>query len=93
MAGGEIPAMVIVESILRLHLLRWNVCHQESFNTQKDNILLEHNQYTKPLIWKNLQVPEILLSGHHYKISQWRYENSLQQTKKYRPDLLDDNDK
>lgn len=85
MAGGELPAMVITESIIRLHWLRWSVTTQESFN----NNLLEPPQYTRPLEWNGLKVPDVLLSGHHGKIAQWRYEKSLEYTKKYRPDLLD----
>lgn len=86
MAGGEVPAMVIIESVIRLHWLRWQVTDNESFS----HGLLEAPQYTRPLEWKGLKVDEVLLSGHHKKIAQWRQEKSLEQTKKYRPDLLNE---
>jgi tRNA (guanine37-N1)-methyltransferase len=85
MAGGELPAMVITESIIRLHWLRWQVTKNESFSDG----LLEAPQYTRPLEWNGLKVPDVLLSGHHGKIAQWRSSESLKYTKKYRPDLLD----
>ena len=89
MAGGEIPAMVVIESIIRLHWLRWKVTEEESFS----NNLLEPPQYTRPVQWKGLDVPEILLSGHHGKIAQWKHKKSLEQTKKYRPDLYNNIEK
>ncbi len=52
--------------------------------------LLEYPHYTRPEVWNGLKVPEVLLSGHHKKIEDWRYEQSVQQTKKIRPDLWDE---
>ena len=51
--------------------------------------LLEYPQYTKPEVWNDLRVPEVLLSGHHANIKKWRKEKALEETKKYRPDMLD----
>jgi tRNA (guanine37-N1)-methyltransferase len=87
MAGGEIPAMVIIESVIRLLWLRWKVTQEESFSQN----LLEPPQYTRPLEWKGLVVPEVLLSGHHGKIAQWRQQQGEAQTQQYRPDLLPKN--
>jgi tRNA (guanine37-N1)-methyltransferase len=86
LAGGELPAMVISESILRYHLLRWTALNEESFN---NNGYLEAPQYTRPLIWNNLSVPDVLRSGNHKNINQWKLQQSLQQTQKYRPDLIE----
>jgi tRNA (guanine37-N1)-methyltransferase len=58
--------------------------NSESFN----NHLLEYPQYTKPLNWKELKVPDVLLSGNHKKIFDWRLKKSIEKTKKVRPDLL-----
>jgi len=58
--------------------------NSESFN----NHLLEYPQYTKPLNWKELKVPDVLLSGDHKKIFDWRLKKSIEKTKKVRPDLL-----
>lgn len=83
--GGEIPAMLITDSVVRLvkGVLKEGVTSSESFSE-----LLEYPQYTKPQIFKNLKVPEILLSGDHKKIDEFRKEESLTLTKKLRPDLL-----
>ena len=53
-----------------------------------NNHLLEYSQYTKPYSWKTLKVPDVLLSGNHKKISDWRLKKSIEKTKKIRPDLL-----
>ena len=92
MCGGELPAMVIIESLVRTHLLRPSVIQEESFSTvgEDNQRLLESPQYTRPENWRNLPVPPILLSGHHKNIAQWKLEQSLLCTKKYRPDLLND---
>lgn len=87
LTGGEIPAMVIVDSIVRLIpgvLEKEEATINESF-TQN---LLEGQQYTRPKEFKGKKVPKILLSGNHAEIKKWRKEKSLQKTKKVRPDLL-----
>lgn len=87
LTGGEIPAMVIVDSIVRLIpgvLEKPEATKYESFTEN----LLEGPQYTRPEEFEGKKVPEILLSGNHQKIANWRKEKSLEKTKKVRPDLL-----
>lgn len=83
--GGEIPAMLIVDAILRLKkgVLKKEVTDKETFSPY-----LEYPQYTKPRKYKNLQVPKVLLSGHHREIDNWRQKQSLNLTQTLRPDLL-----
>jgi len=83
--GGEIPTMLVVDAVTRLikGVLKEGVTSAESFSS-----LLEYPQYTKPNVFKNLKVPDILLSGNHEKIKSWREKTSLITTKKLRPDLL-----
>ena len=79
-AGGEAAAVVLSESVIRLLpdvLGNSDSKKIESFN----NGLLEYPQYTKPRIWKNIAVPEILLSGNHKKVSEWREKKSIEVTK------------
>lgn len=88
LTGGEIPAMVIVDSITRLIpgvLEKPEAVVNESFTED----LLEGPQYTRPDEFEGKKVPEILLSGDHKKIMEWRKEKALEKTKKVRPDLLD----
>ncbi|MCL5746840.1 MAG: tRNA (guanosine(37)-N1)-methyltransferase TrmD [Patescibacteria group bacterium] len=83
--GGEIPAMLITDSVSRLvkGVIREGSAESESFSPY-----LEYPQYTKPISYKSLSVPKILLSGNHAKIKDWREEQSLKTTAKLRPDLL-----
>lgn len=85
LTGGEIPAMLIVDSVIRLikGVLKEEVTASESFPD-----LLEYPQYTKPAIYKGYSVPEILLSGNHKKIEEYRKKESIRLTKKIRPDLF-----
>jgi len=88
LTGGELPAMVMVDAILRyvpkvLHSDTSVV--DESFS---DN-LLEYPQYTRPREFMGLTVPEVLLNGNHKEIEKWKREKQIEETKKYRPDLLD----
>lgn len=87
LTGGEIPAMVLIDSVSRYTegVLKQDSIQEESFS----NGLLEYPQYTRPEIFKEESVPEILLSGHHEKIERWRKEKSIEMTKKKRPDLLE----
>lgn len=88
LTGGEIPAMVIVDSIVRLIpgvLEKPEAIENESFSTS----LLEHPQYTRPETFENKKVPKILLSGNHQEIAKWRQQKALEKTKKVRPDLLE----
>ncbi len=87
LTGGEIPAMVIVDSITRLIpgvLEKPEATVNESFSEG----LLEYPQYTRPEEFEGKKVPEVLLSGNHAEINKWRLEKSLGKTKKVRPDLL-----
>lgn len=89
--GGELPAMLIVDSIVRLlpGVLKEGATDQESFSlTEKKSSLLEYPHYTRPKEYQNKTVPEVLLSGNHKKISDWRHEQAKHVTKKRRPDLL-----
>jgi len=83
--GGEIPAMLLTDAVVRLvdGVLKEGVTSAESFTD-----LLEYPQYTKPNTYKNLSVPTILLSGDHGKIKSWRNKLSLSTTSRLRPDLL-----
>ena len=86
LTGGELPAMVVADSIIRLipGVIREESTMEESFSEN----LLEYNQYTRPAEFMGMKVPEVLLSGHHKNIEDWRREQSLEITKKNRPDLL-----
>ena len=87
LTGGEIPAMVLIDSVSRYieGVLKEDSIKEESFS----NGLLEYPQYTRPEIFDGEKVPEILLSGHHEKINEWRRQKSLEITKQKRPDLLE----
>lgn len=86
LTGGEIPSMVVMDSVIRLldGVINSNSLTNESFN---DN-LLDYPNYTKPVEYRGMKVPDVLLSGHHENIKKYRYEQSLALTKKNRPDLL-----
>ena len=88
LTGGEIPAMVLVDSITRLipGVINERSHIEDSFN---ENYLLDYPTYTKPRVFRNMEVPEILLSGDHKKIDEYRYQESLKRTKEIRPDLLE----
>lgn len=88
LTGGELPAMVMMDTIARLipGVLHNDISAEtESFS---DN-LLEYPQYTRPVEWHGKKVPEVLLSGHHANIEAWRREQSIIRTKKQRPDLFE----
>lgn len=87
LTGGEIPAMVLVDSITRLlpGVIKERSHLEDSFN---DNYLLDYPTYTKPRIYKGMEVPEVLLSGDHKKIDEYRKQESIRKTKELRPDLL-----
>lgn len=86
LTGGEIASMVLVDSIVRLipGVIEEGSHVNDSFN---DN-LLDYPTYTKPRIYEGMEVPEVLLSGDHKKIAEYRYQESLKRTKERRPDLL-----
>lgn len=87
LTGGELPAMVMIDTISRL--VPGVLNNHESAQTEsfQDN-LLEYPQYSRPEEWHGRRVPEVLLSGHHANIEKWRREQSLLRTAKKRPDLL-----
>lgn len=88
LTGGELPAMVMVDAIARLVP---GVLHNDvsaEFESFQDN-LLEYPQYSRPEVWHEKRVPEVLLSGHHANVEKWRREQSVIRTAKNRPDLLE----
>jgi tRNA (guanine37-N1)-methyltransferase len=89
LTGGEIPALVLVDSITRL--VPGVVGDEESVRTDSfQHGLLDHPHYTRPREFAGLEVPEVLLSGDHERIRQWRRRQSLERTLQRRPDLLQD---
>ena len=91
LTGGEIPSMIITDSVTRLID---NVIREDShiFDSFKDN-LLDFPVYTKPVDFMGMKVPEVLLSGHHENINKWKQAEALKRTKIRRPDLLERVDK
>jgi tRNA (guanine37-N1)-methyltransferase len=88
LSGGELAAMVVIDAVVRLlagALGDESSASDESFSEG----LLEYPQYTRPEVFRGMRVPEVLLSGDHNKISEWRRQTALERTKKYRPDLLE----
>ncbi|MBF7095828.1 tRNA (guanosine(37)-N1)-methyltransferase TrmD [Alkalibacter mobilis] len=87
LTGGEIPAMVMIDSITRL--LEGVLGNEESSESESFyDHLLEHPQYTRPREFEGMKVPEVLLSGNHKEIEKWRLEASINETKEKRPDLI-----
>lgn len=88
LTGGELAALVMMDAISRL--VPGVLNKEESFQTESfaDN-LLEYPQYTRPEVWHDKKVPDVLLSGHHVNIAKWRYEESVKRTKERRPDLYE----
>ena len=92
--GGELPALMLIEGLVRCldGTINKNSILEDSFGGTENNIytnLLEYPLYTLPRIWKNREVPEILFSGNHKKIRQWKLEKSIEITKARRPDLYE----
>ncbi len=88
LTGGELPAMVMVDAIARL--VPGVLNNDESAVTDSfGNGLLEHPQYSRPQIWRDKEVPPVLLSGNHKLIEKWQLEESLKRTKERRPDLYE----
>ncbi len=87
LTGGELPAMVMMDSISRM--VPGVLNNQESGETESfSGNLLEYPQYSRPGEWHGKKVPEVLLSGHHANVDKWRREQSIIRTAKWRPDLL-----
>lgn len=86
LTGGEQAALIMLDAVIRLLpgvLGNENSLTEESF----ENCLLEHPQYTRPVDWEGMKVPEVLMSGHHQNIARWQLEQAIEVTKKRRPDL------
>ena len=88
LTGGELPAMVLVDSVARMckGVLSDDVCFEEESIYSG---LLEYPHYTRPEVWDGVEVPPVLLSGHHANIEKWRHEKSLEITSERRPDLYE----
>lgn len=86
LTGGELASMVITDSIVRL--LPGAIEETSHLNDSFNNNLLDYPTYTKPRVYKGLEVPEVLFSGDHKKIAEYRYQESLKKTQQKRPDLL-----
>ena len=87
LTGGEQGAQIMLDAVVRL--LPGVLGNSESIGDESfENSLLEHPQYTRPICWDGREVPEVLLSGHHAKIAEWRKAKSLEITEKRRPDLM-----
>lgn len=89
LTGGELPACVMMDTISRLVPGVLNNDDSAVYESFSDG-LLEHPQYTRPEVYNELAVPEVLLSGHHKNIEIWKKEQSIERTKKYRPDLYEE---
>lgn len=85
-SSGEIASLVIIDGLYRLleGVITRESLSEESF----EDGLLEYPHYTRPEVYRNMRVPDVLLSGHHEKIREWRQEKRLEKTRNYRPDLL-----
>lgn len=89
--GGESAALVMIEAVVRLlpDVLGNPVSHQDDSHSALVGGLLEGPCYTRPASWRGLEVPPVLLSGDHARVTEWRREQRLQRTRERRPDLLD----
>ena len=87
LTGGELPAMVLVDSISRY--LEGVITEESTDEESFSNGLLEYPQYTRPEVFNDVKVPEVLLSGHHENIKKWRRQKSLEITLEKRPDLIE----
>lgn len=88
LTGGELPALIVVDAVSRMQpgVLSDDSCFTEESHY---NGLLEYPQYTRPPIWEGMEVPAVLMSGHHKNIAKWQREQSLIETIKHRPDMLE----
>lgn len=86
LTGGELPAMVLIDGVSR-HIDGVVGSKESVLEDSLSDGLLKHPQYTVPRVFRGLEVPEVLLSGHHENIAKWRNEKSIERTRKKRPDL------
>lgn len=88
LTGGELPAMVLIDCVSRL--IQGVLASENSYSEESHfNGLLEYPQYTRPADYNGIKVPDILLSGHHANIEKWRAQQSLERTKRKRPDMYE----
>ena len=89
LTGGELPALILTDAVCRMlpGVLSEDLCFEDESHYSG---LLEYPQYTKPFEWRGIEVPEVLMSGHHANIEKWRHEKALLETARLRPDLLKD---
>ena len=87
LTGGEMPALVVADAVTRLlpGVLSDDICFEDESHYAG---LLEYPQYTRPAIWEDMEVPQVLLSGHHANIVKWRREKSIETTFNKRQDML-----
>ena len=87
LTGGELPALTVADAVCRMlpGVLADDICFTEESHFAG---LLEYPQYTKPETWNGMQVPEVLLSGHHANIAKWRRERAIEETYRRRPEML-----
>ena len=87
LTGGELPSMIVTDSIVRL--IDGVINSESHLNDSFNDNLLDYPTYTKPRVYNGMEVPEILLSGHHENIENWRMEQRIKKTKEKRPDLME----
>jgi tRNA (guanine37-N1)-methyltransferase len=92
LAGGEAAALVMIEAVVRLmpNVMGNPQSHQDDSHSPENAGLLEGPSYTRPPVWRDLSVPEVLLSGDHAKVAAWRHQQALERTRERRPELLED---
>ena len=90
LAGGEVAALVMIEAVVRLlpAVMGNPQSHQDDSHSVLNDGLLEGPSYTRPPTWRDFEVPEVLLSGNHSKIADWRRQQALDRTRNRRPELL-----
>ncbi|MGN0518735.1 MAG: tRNA (guanosine(37)-N1)-methyltransferase TrmD [Acutalibacteraceae bacterium] len=88
LTGGELPALVLADSLSRMTegVLSDDLCFEEESHYSG---LLEYPQYTRPSVWHDREVPQVLLSGHHANVERWRHEQAIIRTAEKRPDMLE----
>ncbi|MDE7280918.1 MAG: tRNA (guanosine(37)-N1)-methyltransferase TrmD [Ruminiclostridium sp.] len=87
--GGEMPALIIADAVARLQ--PGVLPNEDAYSIESHyNGLLEYPQYTRPEVWRDRRVPEVLLSGHHQNVEKWQKEKAVEVTAKKRPDMLKD---
>ncbi len=88
LTGGELPALVVADAVCRMlpGVLSDDICFEEESHFAGT---LEFPQYTRPAVWQDMPVPEVLLSGNHAQINKWRCEKSIEETFNKRPDIID----